>query len=91
MRIPLLIGVSPRTAQNDIAVVRLQSGKWRLKVDHHVDSVMVLHLKSALESLEPVISEGLMLDLMTGFSGTIRFDKKGSEKGITIFAELITP
>lgn len=78
MRLPILVGARPQFIQST-PVVRLSPGNWRILVEGLIDSVFSLHR----DNLQVPYGEPVNGDC----SLQVRFDYKGKENALTIYAE----
>lgn len=84
MRIPLLVGACPRLVQHT-ARVRLHEGKWAIMGDGVDNSDISISHESHLGKLVRRIGDVLIGPCVA----QVEFDLKGSEKQVSIYAELV--
>ncbi len=78
MRLPILVGARPKNIQSTPRV-RLSPGKWVIAVTDLIDSVFILHRNDLQIPLGEQVDGDCILQL--------KFEFKGKEDRLTIFAE----
>jgi len=81
MKLPLLVAANPEHLTSTPRV-RLAKGKWNISADGIVDSIFSVRRDDAITLMEPKTIDGDCV-------AQVLFEKKGSEKYLTIYAELV--
>lgn len=89
MELAMIVGTNPRNVKRGPRV-RVQEGKWKLRIDGQKDSIMNIHLHHEKEATitSPAIN-GTVVVIDTPRTAEIEFVSQGNEASISVFAELL--